>query len=371
MDLSRAFFRSVAERRRERSPGERTAGRKVRGAPPKFRFPLRAGERSGGLLRAAYRRWWAASLPTPYGYCACGCGRPTLTAPRDSPQKGHVAGEKKPFIDRHEALWGFPHVTDPDRRCACGCGLLSPRARKTLYADGEIEEFAGMRARYRNRAHRPSGDVTRIDGPLGSPGQTLTALEVGYLAGIFDGRASFTKDRSPYLKTRRGHVLRCFARLSGRGSVDVTSRRSPRQNQFLWRADSLLEAANLLHHLWPLLLPATRALGACYLAAHEFPAPREPVRESFEASEGSLASAQEAGWLLGTLACRGQVHASQSGARARLGDPGPGHRERLAAFTFADGTPLLLKQGPTLYLSSQSHLARLLQDGRELLPPGG
>ncbi len=335
-----------------------------RGGPPRFRLLASASANASNRvhLSGAYRRWWAANLPTPYGYCACGCGRPTLIAPRDDRKKGHVAGEKKPFIDKHRRLWGRPHVTDPDRRCACGCGAPTLVANKTrLGEDGEIEEFAGMRATYLSRAHRPSESTARLDTPLGLLGswRQPTALEVGYLAGVFDGRAILRGARLPRVQTTREAVVRRFAWISGRGTVSPVDRSGfGGRTVFLWRPEAPLEAVNLLHHLWPLLLPSTRSAAARYLFAHDFPPPEASL---------SVEPANEAGWLLGTIACRTRVLGR---GRCEIADPGAEARKRILSFTFPGGEPLQThRERNRLYLPVQPPLLRLLASGRELLPP--
>lgn len=282
--------------------------------PPKFyAAELYAGE--GTLARLAlsreYRKWWDENLPSPYGYCACDCKRPTVTASRDDPGRGLVAGEKTPFLDSHAALYGL-EVSDPERRCGCGCGSIPPPAAATRREDGVITEFRGMR-RARVPRHEATERVSRLDDPLGVAGTNVggifsnSPLASGYCAAIIDHRGRFDPSGGLDIRSARANALRLFTVFTNRGEI---TRRDPHggaaKPQYRWRSASLLERANVLFRLYPCLSESARRNVAHALEAGGFPPP-DPAASEFAESVVRREEV-ERGWLVGTLAVRSCIH---------------------------------------------------------------
>lgn len=287
---------------------------------PKFPGPY-SGE--GTLARLAlsrnYRLWWERTLPSPYGYCACGCARPTLTAKEDDPERGLVAREKMPFLDSHATLYGhrsLPGVSDPERRCACGCGAVTREAPLTLRTkdgemrDGRVTEFKGMR-RERISRHKPTDRVSRLDDPLGSPNRTVGPLHSGYLAAVLEHRGTFGV--SFEVRCVREHAVRLFARLVHRGRVSTSSLPSGK-TYYRFKVESLLERANVLFCLYPYLTASARREAAWVLQRGGFPVPDSP-----EFSESiSHREEVERGYILGTIAVRGYTNKQGGAATVRM-----------------------------------------------------
>lgn len=233
--------------------------------PPSFevdRLPwAKCSRLEHARLRRAYRSWWVRELGTPYGLCGCGCEQKTRKAGWTGRARGYVSGEPLPFLPRHRERWGFPELTNPHRLCACGCGRKTPVVRRGNRDDaGRPREFAGGRAEYLSRDHRPPeyAPLLTLTTPLGDPADgtpavSLTDEEMGWLSQMVCKHLSFVRDRgrvrpkihlvdeSAVLRfhelTRRGRVYPCEPSREGDGCSSCWTTRSP------------LEAANLLLRL--------------------------------------------------------------------------------------------------------------------------
>ncbi len=241
-----------------------------RGTPraPLFKVPP-CGVLGGKLLAALYRAWWSENLPTPYGLCACGCGRRTPRAGWTSRQRGFVSGEPLAFLAHHRKRYGYPALTDPGRRCACGCGGRTPVVRDTATEEAGVPyQFAGMRAKYLNAHHRPPPALpyltlgTPLGTPLGDPQRAteeygLAHEERIWLAEVADAHLSFARDRGklrPKLQSTDQRTIKRFLLSSGRGRVDTSQpQRRGASPVYKWSGRSPLETANVLTRLHALL----------------------------------------------------------------------------------------------------------------------
>ncbi len=68
-------------------------------------------------LTEEYREEWRESTDQPYGFCWCGCGRRTKTAPQTSSNYGHVWGEPKRYLKGHSGRKRPIPAIDPETGC--------------------------------------------------------------------------------------------------------------------------------------------------------------------------------------------------------------------------------------------------------------
>lgn len=99
--------------------------------------------------------------PNPSGRCWCNCGQITSVAWRTDTKQGIVKGERLRFLPGHSAGYASKQRAvgtryrprlhpvegpwNPDGRCWCGCGAVTPLATRTRTKEGII---AGMHLRY-------------------------------------------------------------------------------------------------------------------------------------------------------------------------------------------------------------------------------
>lgn len=77
----------------------------------------------------------------PYGFCHCGCGRPTPIATQTSRRRGHIKGRPLNFIKPHNGRLPRRRTLEPnpDGFCQCGCGREAPLAVKTSKRRGVVQ----------------------------------------------------------------------------------------------------------------------------------------------------------------------------------------------------------------------------------------
>lgn len=254
------------------------------------------------MILGMYRQWWKRELRMPYGFCGCGCEKRTEKAGWTSARRGTVSGEPVPFLPFHRDRWGYPVLTNPSRGCACGCKRLTPLARNTRRdKQGFIYEFAGMRAAYLNRNHRPPeyAQGLTLHAPLGirtgplpdwlcdtklerEEKAGLPEEELRWLAGVVNARLSFVTDRKKInLKiesTDRGLVER-FLETTARGrTYDYQPGRDGASTACYWTTRSALEAANVLLALYDSLNSEKKSRAVKFLAEYSFPTPKVESR---------------------------------------------------------------------------------------------
>lgn len=290
---ARDAVRYMLERDRARSRGEAVPSlptvasgiasalaNKRRARAPVFKVP--SGQTLGKRFFAArYRAWWSRNLPTPYGLCACGCRGRTPRAGWTSRERGFVSGEPLTFLPHHRKRYGYPALTNPDRRCACGCSTPTSVVRDTATDEAGIPyQFAGMRSKWLNNDHRPPPALPglTLKTSLGASREVeLSEKERGWLAGVLSAHGSFARDRGkirPKLQSTDADLIQRFLKTIGRGRVDVSQpARKGASPVWKWTGRSSLEAANVLYNLYDLLLPETREQARTFLEDMELPIP--------------------------------------------------------------------------------------------------
>lgn len=77
------------------------------------------------------------------GYCKCGCGEKAPLATANNKNRGLVKGEPLDYIRGHRARLNNEHEDvegpNPSGLCWCGCGKITPVARKTNSARGSVK----------------------------------------------------------------------------------------------------------------------------------------------------------------------------------------------------------------------------------------
>lgn len=82
------------------------------------------------------------NTPIPVGLCQCGCGLQTPLAPMTSKRLGRIKGQPIKYIYGHQGRrpdLPLPRPPNPSGLCQCGCGKLTPIAKRNNYDQGHLK----------------------------------------------------------------------------------------------------------------------------------------------------------------------------------------------------------------------------------------